>query len=997
MRRPLAAAAALSVLLAGWVAGVGRPQTPPSSIYSATATSGLISIDALSAGVGAPPLLGLVVAPTSASVDSAAPASQGRSRARGSNLTLASGSTTLATLLTQAEVSAPPGGRVARTFLALPVPPLLGLSAGQATAYGHWAGKSVCHTFDPILARGTSSTLDAYVGATGADSALLQVAGTAASTSSVSLVGGGRFRPARAVASTSLSSLRIAGAIQVDVISPPLLSAIAPGLPGGGAVTFTAPVLTVSLGGAPAIRLDAAASPLDIAVPGNPALNVRLALGKSESTISPDGTRATGEASLLTVQVQLAGVMLLDARVAPLTAAAAVPAGGVKCPPAHSRPPGPDDSSDPDGDGLGSAEEHLELGSDPGDADTDGDGVDDATEKERGTDHADADSDDDGLDDRVEHDVWGTDPRNPDTDGDGRSDGTEVHTDRTDPSDPKSHQPTTGGDPAVDSDGDGLSDGEELAGGSDPGRPDTDGDGVPDGAEQERGTSPTRADTDRDGIRDGDEDTTDPTDPDSDDDGLDDGLEEAWGTDPLRPDTDGDGASDGVEVNTDATDPVRPQTGQPLPPEGQDSDGDGLPDRDERELGTDPAKVDTDGDGLSDGTETDSTGTDPADNDTDGDGLDDGREIRDRTDALEPDTDGDGRTDRTESEVGTSPRDWDSDGDGLGDGIEVNTGTNPTSGDTDGGGADDGAERDSGTDPKNPADDSAATPGGPGAGREDSDGDGLSDGAEPTLGTDPDNPDSDGDGLPDGDEIGAGTGPNDPDSDGDGLSDGEEVGGHLTDPKSTDTDNDGLPDNEEVSAGLDPKLPDSDGDGLEDGAEENTVGSDPAVVDTDGGGVPDGVEVDYGLDPTDPGDDNSLVPAEPDVDVDGVSDEQEPGAGLDPKKRDTDGDGLSDGSERSTFETDPTDPDTDKDGTSDGDEVGHGTDPNGEPPATPVLSGGPGPSSGGGDPSGGGTLPKTGGSSAPTAAFALALMALLTRRALRASPRRGDLLSTGGP
>ena len=42
-----------------------------------------------------------------------------------------------------------------------------------------------------------------------------------------------------------------------------------------------------------------------------------------------------------------------------------------------------------------------------------------------------------------------------------------------------------------------------------------------------------------------------------------------------------------------------------------DSDGDGLTNREERELGTDPRNPDTDGDGLSDGAEVKSHGTDP--------------------------------------------------------------------------------------------------------------------------------------------------------------------------------------------------------------------------------------------------------------------------------------------------------------------------------------------------------------------------------------------------
>ena len=58
-----------------------------------------------------------------------------------------------------------------------------------------------------------------------------------------------------------------------------------------------------------------------------------------------------------------------------------------------------------------------------------------------------------------------------------------------------------------------------------------------------------------------------------------------------------------------------------------DSDGDGLTDVRERELGTDPFKADTDGDGVNDGLEVNVYGTNPLNVDTDGDGFPDGVEI----------------------------------------------------------------------------------------------------------------------------------------------------------------------------------------------------------------------------------------------------------------------------------------------------------------------------------------------------------------------------------
>ena len=74
-----------------------------------------------------------------------------------------------------------------------------------------------------------------------------------------------------------------------------------------------------------------------------------------------------------------------------------------------------------------------------------------------------------------------------------------------------------------------------------------------------------------------------------------------------------------------------------------DSDGDGLFDAFEVELGTDPYDPDTDDDGLLDGEEVNNIHTDPLNPDTDWDALKDGAEVLTyETDPLEPDTDNGG-------------------------------------------------------------------------------------------------------------------------------------------------------------------------------------------------------------------------------------------------------------------------------------------------------------------------------------------------------------------
>ncbi len=162
---------------------------------------------------------------------------------------------------------------------------------------------------------------------------------------------------------------------------------------------------------------------------------------------------------------------------------------------------------------------------------------------------------------------------------------------------------------------------------------------------------------------------------DPDGDGLKNKEEKELGTDKKNPDTDGDGLMDGAEVKQHNTNAMK-----------ADSDGDGLSDGDEvKTHSTDPNKGDTDGDGLSDGDEVNTHKTSPTKADSDDDGLNDGSEINVNK---------------------TNPMNADTDADGLKDGAEVTTNrTNPLKADTDGGTVNDGIEAGRGTDPLNPADD----------------------------------------------------------------------------------------------------------------------------------------------------------------------------------------------------------------------------------------------------------------------------------------------------
>ncbi|MDC1011784.1 Ig-like domain-containing protein, partial [Flavobacteriaceae bacterium] len=551
-----------------------------------------------------------------------------------------------------------------------------------------------------------------------------------------------------------------------------------------------------------------------------------------------------------------------------------------------------DDEVDADNDGFYDYDDAFP--NDPNEyLDTDGDGIGD---------NADTDDDGDGQSDEEEI-ANGTDPlvANPrpgDSDGDGLADVIDPDDDNDGvadtldrfPLDPNESSDNDGdglGDNEdTDDDNDGFTDQQENNVGTDPKDPtsmpeDRDNDKLPDLSEQAIGTDPNNPDTDGDGVIDGEDDY--PKDPnyqyDTDGDGI-----------PNKDDPDDD--NDGLQ---DEVDPF------PLDPNNQpDSDGDGLNDgidpdddndgfSDEQEegAGTDPLDPnsipgDRDNDGLTD-VEEDALGTDPNNPDTDGDGVSDKNDSEPLNPNVGLDTDGDGIPDATDPDDDNDgvrdqndafPRDPNETLDYDGDGIGDNS--DP---DDDNDGYDDVVENQDGTDPKDALD----YP-------KDPDGDGLTNNQEEALGTDPANPDTDGDGISDKFDPEPLDGDLTTDTDGDGIID-------LLDP---DDDNDGYDDLLELELGTDSKNPaefpaDQDGDLLPDIKEEE-LGTDPTNPDTDGDGVADG-EDDFPLDA------NSSL----DTDGDGIADEND---------SDDDNDGVPDAIDR--FPLDPTESiDTDSDGIGD--------------------------------------------------------------------------------
>lgn len=314
--------------------------------------------------------------------------------------------------------------------------------------------------------------------------------------------------------------------------------------------------------------------------------------------------------------------------------------------------------------------------------------------------------------------------------------------------------------------------------------------------------------------------------------------------------------------------------------------------------------ADSDNDGLFDQIEL-QLGTNPNDADSDDDGVPDGQEI-------DPgiDSDGDGLV---------NGKDADSDNDGIFDGTEMGfdcsgPGTNPDVGacipDADGGATT--------TDPLD----------------NDTDGTGASDGSEDVNGngtidageTNPNNAaddnsviDSDGDGLGDAFEAAHGSNPLDADTDDDGVIDSFEPnptqdidGDGLNSLSDADSDNDGLFDGTEMGLGCSSPATDTSKKRCRKDNDAGNTKTGPLNKDTDGGGVSDGSEDPtlngaFGtgeLNPNDKTDDGDNI----DSDGDGLSDALENAIGSDPLDADSDDDGVIDG-----LEANPTE-DTDFDG-----------------------------------------------------------------------------------
>lgn len=338
--------------LGGLVAVVGGPvrsQTAPGG-YGGSAFVDLVHLDALEIP-GTLQVVDLSVAPAQADVASVgldAPRAPARAYSRGTNLDLdiLSGTLPLTGLIVESEQAAPPDNAepTVNELLNLEANPLARVLLARATAHSRWPGDNQCVASGTPIALGQSEVTDPEVltGVGGpAGTALVALDNRQGSTvytkSTVGLidVAGSANKGVMAEAHTQLTAVTLfkgtTSELTINVVAPPIVTAIATGQPGGASVSYSEPILQIVQNGNVVGELNAADINQTIVVPNG---ILELKLGTLEATTSPDGTSASGSANLLSVT--LLGAPLPIEVIAPLSIAAGVvsakvPAGGVVC------------------------------------------------------------------------------------------------------------------------------------------------------------------------------------------------------------------------------------------------------------------------------------------------------------------------------------------------------------------------------------------------------------------------------------------------------------------------------------------------------------------------------------------------------------------------------------------------------------------------------------------------------------------------------------------
>ncbi len=213
--------------------------------------------------------------------------------------------------------------------------PVLNLGVSNATASARWGGDDACLPGDVPLTRSKVTTADAEVLPVAGIADFVTIPDTVSVTETTSLIEtpSADARSVQATAQGSTVDLHLLGAINVKVLSTPTLTATASGSAGGAEVTYVDPVLEIDVAGSGG-TLNASDLPLDLAVPGNPLLELELRLGEVDNHVeSADGTEASAIAAVLEARLVLlpAGLTVVDLDLFPMSVSAKAPVGGVTC------------------------------------------------------------------------------------------------------------------------------------------------------------------------------------------------------------------------------------------------------------------------------------------------------------------------------------------------------------------------------------------------------------------------------------------------------------------------------------------------------------------------------------------------------------------------------------------------------------------------------------------------------------------------------------------
>lgn len=311
-------------------------------------------------------LLDAVLAPTTAAGDTTGGLSHGGESdlttfGDGTNVrSQLAGNDLLSDILVHAVQTAPPDNDETAVDELLPIDasPLLTATVARAEADARDIGTVACPA-DGVAARGWSEVAEAEVlPAQLPDGTTAVTLGeTVSSESILSLtdVDGQSTKGVQYQTIADLTSLNLFGEADVEVVSPPTLTAVAGGTPGSASVTYSDPVvringtelvdeLNITIGPEGTADLPSQLDPLEQALQpvlenlsplfeqlGVTALRIEK-VGVTSQSVADDGTSASAEAVLL--QVELLGaeqVTLVSVDIAPMSAEANAPAGGVNC------------------------------------------------------------------------------------------------------------------------------------------------------------------------------------------------------------------------------------------------------------------------------------------------------------------------------------------------------------------------------------------------------------------------------------------------------------------------------------------------------------------------------------------------------------------------------------------------------------------------------------------------------------------------------------------